>query len=297
MNLEQSLNEDRYQLALSLERGKLELATSIQGTGGSAGAVVARGSSNRKAIKALQERLNYLGYGLEVDGLFGEQTESVVKQFQDSRGAKDDGIVGLETLGKLLRAHPKKKNPSSPAIDEIEKVVLPGRPQTAKRTSGLGDAKALLVKRNPGESAQAHRQRKAASTNDPAGKGVNKGPHGGTVDPVTGKEFATKTTGPIGSTKVTTPQNTTFEQQHPRGPGGAFVQKGSTGQQTRAAQKNLNEIDRAGLKEDGIFGDHTEEKVIAFQESNGLEPDGVVGPLTKQMLKKRRTQARRHRAV
>ena len=37
-------------------------------------------------------------------------------------------------------------------------------------------------------------------------------------------------------------------------------------------------------KIDGDFGEITEAGVKAFQELNGLEPDGIVGPLTWQAL-------------
>lgn len=37
---------------------------------------------------------------------------------------------------------------------------------------------------------------------------------------------------------------------------------------------------------DGTFGQSTEEAVIAFQEANGLSPDGIVGPETAEALSK-----------
>lgn len=37
-----------------------------------------------------------------VDGLFGDQTTKLVKQFQRDQGLHDDGIVGKDTWGTLL---------------------------------------------------------------------------------------------------------------------------------------------------------------------------------------------------
>jgi len=37
-----------------------------------------------------------------VDGLFGDQTTNLVKQFQRSQGLHDDGIVGKDTWRTLL---------------------------------------------------------------------------------------------------------------------------------------------------------------------------------------------------
>lgn len=38
---------------------------------------------------------------------------------------------------------------------------------------------------------------------------------------------------------------------------------------------------------DGIFGNTTKARVIAFQKYNGLTPDGIVGPITREKLKEK----------
>jgi peptidoglycan hydrolase-like protein with peptidoglycan-binding domain len=38
-------------------------------------------------------------------------------------------------------------------------------------------------------------------------------------------------------------------------------------------------------KVDGIFGSDTKEAVMEYQDKNNLEPDGKVGPLTRNSLK------------
>lgn len=48
------------------------------------------------AVKLLQELLN-----IEIDGIFGDQTEAAVKDFQFANGLKPDGIVGSLTWSAL----------------------------------------------------------------------------------------------------------------------------------------------------------------------------------------------------
>lgn len=53
-----------------------------------------------------------------------------------------------------------------------------------------------------------------------------------------------------------------------------IIKKGSKGAAVKELQKAL------GITADGIFGAHTEEVLKAFQEKEGLVPDGIAGPAT-----------------
>lgn len=56
-----------------------------------------RVGSRGDAVKRVQEKL-----GLEADGVFGKVTEQHVKEWQAANGLVADGIVGAETLAKIL---------------------------------------------------------------------------------------------------------------------------------------------------------------------------------------------------
>ncbi|NVN92837.1 MAG: peptidoglycan-binding protein [Desulfuromonadales bacterium] len=52
-------------------------------------------------VQAVQEALNTHGFANSRDGIFGPFTETLVKQFQESRGFKTDGLVGPATRSAL----------------------------------------------------------------------------------------------------------------------------------------------------------------------------------------------------
>jgi peptidoglycan hydrolase-like protein with peptidoglycan-binding domain len=60
--------------------------------------VLKRGDSGDQ-VKDLQTKLNQNGANLEVDGVFGPQTEAEVKKLQQNNGLTVDGKVGPETRG------------------------------------------------------------------------------------------------------------------------------------------------------------------------------------------------------
>ena len=57
------------------------------------GDVLKKGSSGDE-VKSLQQNLNKLGYGLDVDGKFGDGTYGAVVHLQKSFGYTVDGMVG-----------------------------------------------------------------------------------------------------------------------------------------------------------------------------------------------------------
>jgi peptidoglycan hydrolase-like protein with peptidoglycan-binding domain len=62
-------------------------------------------------VKALQTALNHEGFSLPIDGLFGRETESAVKQFQREHSLDDDGVAGPLTWAALLGT--KSPDPST----------------------------------------------------------------------------------------------------------------------------------------------------------------------------------------
>ena len=72
------------------------------------GEIIEIGSNNTSDIKYIQEYLNSLGYKgqngktLSVDGIFGQNTEYAVKNFQADMGLISDGLVGDKTWSIML---------------------------------------------------------------------------------------------------------------------------------------------------------------------------------------------------
>lgn len=92
----------RYDLAVGLE---------IKKEAETVHPMIAKGSAG-DSVRELQTRLNYIQYGLAVDGDFGSKTQSAVKDFQKKHGLEVDGIVGPKTWAALLKTERKvKKTP------------------------------------------------------------------------------------------------------------------------------------------------------------------------------------------
>ena len=68
--------------------------------------------STGSAVSKLQTILNQHGYGLAVDGIFGEKTRAAVRDYQNRYNLKLDGIAGPETWGSLLGQNGSSSNGS-----------------------------------------------------------------------------------------------------------------------------------------------------------------------------------------
>lgn len=66
--------------------------------------------------------------------------------------------------------------------------------------------------------------------------------------------------------------------------GAPFLRRGDSGESVKGLQRLLLEHGHDPGPVDGVFGPRTEAAVRSFQAEKGLEPDGVVGPLTWRAL-------------
>ncbi len=57
--------------------------------------------SRGEEVTTLQSDLKYLGYPLDVDGIFGKDTKAYVEMFQIDNGLHNDGVGGKDTFNKL----------------------------------------------------------------------------------------------------------------------------------------------------------------------------------------------------
>ncbi|MBR5572136.1 MAG: peptidoglycan-binding protein [Oscillospiraceae bacterium] len=80
--------------------------------------------SGGSAVRELQEALNRHGYGLAVDGVFGDKTKAAVRDYQAQNGLKKDGVVGEETWGSLLSANPQETAIAAPAVSANTAAAL-----------------------------------------------------------------------------------------------------------------------------------------------------------------------------
>ena len=104
-------------------------------------------------VSALQQKLNEKGYGLEVDGIFGDLTRAAVVDYQTKNALQVDGIVGEETWGSLLK-------PSAPSQPSTSTQVLGGvSDETANRLAqleqGYAPSDEVLLSRAEQESLAA----------------------------------------------------------------------------------------------------------------------------------------------
>lgn len=60
---------------------------------------------------------------------------------------------------------------------------------------------------------------------------------------------------------------------------GLSLRQGHTGATVKSAQQKLQRINPA-LADDGVYGPATARTATAFQQMNGLTPDGIIGPRT-----------------
>lgn len=102
--------------------------------------------STGSAVSKLQTILNEHGYGLAVDGIFGEKTRAAVRDYQKRYNLKLDGIAGPETWGSLLGQNGSSSNGSYTGGDSSGKTSTSTNLPLGKVSDGTAAALDRLEK-------------------------------------------------------------------------------------------------------------------------------------------------------
>jgi len=270
--------------------------------------VVLRQGSRGEDVLQLQFLLNYISEfypevpGVIKDSVFGADTRDAVIEFQRRFGLTPDGVVGPATWNKFYAVYRGiTENAPIPPSPAPPPGSLPPYPGTLIRVGSTGPNVRLIqgalntIRRvytsipqlaEDGifgpitQSAVIAFQREFVLTPD------------GIVGPITWAklmEVLQDVTGAAGSpaTPPAPPPAPPPTQPSPILPPypGTLIRRGSTGANVRLIQSYLNTIrmnypNIPQLVVDGVFGPITQSAVTAFQREFGLNPDGIVGPLT-----------------
>lgn len=253
-----------------------------------------------EAVRLIQNRLNRIAinypsipFVLLPDGIFNEDTLEAVRTFQRIFNLPQTGEVDEDTWYKIIYIYTAVKGLAELESEgeELQNEAYPGTPVklgevgpnvlriqwylNAVAASGqLGISRIVLD-----GIFGAETQRAVAAIQREFGF-----PQTGEVDRKTWDELTKlyKQLGNLAEEEIT---NNGFGSDDLRPFGGTLLREGSTGEDVRYVQQVINFIYQltpsvGELEVDGVFGKRTLASVKEFQRLQGLETDGIVGPIT-----------------
>ncbi|MBR3493909.1 MAG: peptidoglycan-binding protein [Clostridia bacterium] len=238
--------------------------------------------------KLVQRRLKQLGYYRgAVDGNFGSGSVTALKNFQRNNGLVDDGIAGKGTYDILfsnearamgvtptpvILATPEPTPSPTPAL-----TVLTPDSATVIRQGVTGEAVASLQRRLTELGYYQATVDGICKADDVAAIRTFQQRNGLKVDGVAGYETQARLysqsavlySGAVAAGNIGTTQT---------------LRVGMTGTEVSQIQAQLIKLGYLFGEPDGIFGTATANGLISFQRNNGLKQDGIAGSQTQQKL-------------
>ena len=238
---------------------------------------IQRGFTDSDEVREIQRRLKELGYySGSADGNFGPATEKAVMAFQKANKLSADGKVGEKTLAKLNGSNAV----SAKGSESAKKTAKPtATPKVTKNT--------YLESGKSGKQVKTMQKRLIEL-------GWLSGSASGTYDSATeaaviafqkkAKLWADGKAGPKTLEVLYSSKAPKSSKPVSAAGSGDTLEVGSKGSEVKKLQKRLKDLGYLTGTADGSFGAATEAAVIAFQESNGLQPDGKAGMETQNKL-------------
>lgn len=253
-------------------------------------------------VRELQGALKLLGfYKGQVDGNFAQATKQAVSGFQQAAGLKSDGVVDNNTWQALFPSTTASAEVTStrvtnastppPSVDSFPMPtesfgsvrVVNNSTQQQTRVTPAVNSQVRVVQPSPEPRPSTPSSRNPEPT--PAKPKPRNTTRKRKPAPAQRQAATTRTR----QTTRTNQSSTTTKKKPPviqyTAAGLPILRPGMRGSQVVKLQEKLSNL---GLLKgvDGDFGPVTEEAVKAFQKRNGLEPDGVVGGATWNLLDK-----------
>lgn len=258
--------------------------------------VIAGGTINRPNLKSgsqgesvseLQAALKLLGfYTGPVDGIYQENTVSAVSRFKQAAGLTADGVVDNITWQRLF--------PNTPIVS-LETSTPKSTPATAASLTVPSQSRNISRVMKPSPEPRPAQPRQTTTQREPRTTSTRTTSPRTTPTPTAASRNTPNRNTPNRNTPTptrqtqTTPSRTTPTAE--RNPSLQYTQQGmpilrlgNRGAEVVKLQERLQKLGFLSGSIDGDFGATTEAAVKAVQTRYGLEPDGVVGGATWDLL-------------
>ena len=246
---------------------------------------VVRPGDKSNDVKLVQTRLTELGYlTSKVTGTFDDDSVKALKKFQKANGLDADGVCGVQTRAVLFAAHPVYAVPTATPVTASNETPAPSYAPitkencvTIKAGSQGMDVKRLQLRLQE-LGYYTSRQDGIYLTDDIAAVRAFQKANGLTADGKAGYNTQTVLYSDAAKRADTAASDVISSSK------AATLRYGSQGVEVQTLQSKLISLGYLTGSADGRFGSATRRAVKAFQQANGLSPDGIVGAATQAKL-------------
>ena len=218
-------------------------------------------------VKNIQQALINLGYlNGTADGIFGEGTESALKNFQSAQGLNPDGICGVQTKNLLhgISSGSVKNSATSNNLNISGVLKFGDSGNSVKELQDMLIGLGYMTEPADGVFGSGT---EVALKNFQMSQGLN-------PDGVCGEETFKLLNNPKATTSPNIPTTGEYAEI------GSVIKPGMQGPGVEDVQNKLSELGFYNGAVDGICGEGTVNAIRRFQQSRGMTADGICGLLT-----------------